>query len=396
MTTFPLPTLAAQVTAAGISAPSFPDILQSLQTSFRLIFGSDAYVEPDSQDGQWISIIASAINDSNNTAIAVYNSFSPITAQGVGLSLVVKINGIARHVPTNSTADLTIVGVFGTTITNGKIGDILGNRWSLPASVTIPAGGLVVITATCDVAGAVSAPAASITNILTPTLGWQTANNVNPATIGAPVETDAALRQRQSVSTALTAETPLKAILGSVASLTGVLRIAADDNDTGTTDANGVPAHSLAMIVEGGDAQAIAQAIFDKKGPGAQTYGTTTETVVDPFGVPKAVNFYRPTPVAIAMEISLHPLAGYASTFGDAVEQAAVDYVNSLSIGDDVVTTRLYVPCNLYFGAGSSTFEITLIRIKKVSGGSFSTADIVIAFNEVASAALGNVTLLIV
>ena len=220
MPTFPLSTLAAQVTAAGISAPSFPDILESLQTSFKLIFGSDAYVDPDSQDGQWIAIIAAAINDSNATAIAVYNSFSPSTAQGVGLSIVVKINGLARHVPTNSTADVTLVGVFGTTIINGKVGDGLGNRWSLPASVTIPSGGSIIVTATCDTVGAVSAPAASIVNILTPTLGWQTVTNVNPATVGAPVESDAALRLRQSVSTALTAETPLKAILGAVASLT--------------------------------------------------------------------------------------------------------------------------------------------------------------------------------
>ena len=83
MTDYPLSTLAASVTATGISAPPLEDILGSLQASYRSIYGSDAYLEPDSQDGQWIAILATAFNDCNNVAIAVYNAFSPSSAQGI-------------------------------------------------------------------------------------------------------------------------------------------------------------------------------------------------------------------------------------------------------------------------------------------------------------------------
>jgi hypothetical protein len=82
VTTYPLPTLAATVTDAGISAPPYADILLSLQASYRSIFGSDIYIDADSQDGQWLAIIAAAVNDCNAATIAAYNSRSPATAQG--------------------------------------------------------------------------------------------------------------------------------------------------------------------------------------------------------------------------------------------------------------------------------------------------------------------------
>ena len=80
MATYPLATLAAQVTSTGISAPSYNDILSSLTASFQGIYGSDAYLGPDSQDGQLLAVVAQAIYDCNQTAIAVYNQFSPQTA----------------------------------------------------------------------------------------------------------------------------------------------------------------------------------------------------------------------------------------------------------------------------------------------------------------------------
>ena len=77
---YPLPTLAATLSATGISAPAYTDILLSLQASYGTIFGTDAYIAPDSQDGQLLAVVARAISDCNDMAIAVYNSFAPSTA----------------------------------------------------------------------------------------------------------------------------------------------------------------------------------------------------------------------------------------------------------------------------------------------------------------------------
>jgi hypothetical protein len=57
--------------------------------------------------------------------------------------------------------------------------------------------------------------------------------------------------------------------------------------------------------------------------------------------------------------------------------------LNNLTIGDDVLLTKLYVPANLPTLAAGATFDISLIRIKK-NAGAFGTTNIVLAFNEVA------------
>lgn len=83
--------LAATVTASGISAPDYQTILNTLTGYFHQIYGDDVYLETDSKDGQMLAIYARGIHDANNMAIAVYNSFSPATAQGRGLASNVKL-----------------------------------------------------------------------------------------------------------------------------------------------------------------------------------------------------------------------------------------------------------------------------------------------------------------
>ncbi|EOT3440783.1 baseplate J/gp47 family protein, partial [Escherichia coli] len=206
--------LSATVTAQGISAPDYQTILDTLTSYFRQIYGSDAYLEPDSKDGQMVALVALAVHDANNTAIEIYNSFSPTTAQAAALSSNVKINGITRKVATNSTADLLLTGTAGTTITNGSARDKNGIIWNFPASVAIGVDGTVLVTATCANSGSVAAMAGTITTINTPTRGWVSVTNPAAATVGTPAETDAELRIRQSQSVALPSITPFEALDG--------------------------------------------------------------------------------------------------------------------------------------------------------------------------------------
>jgi len=118
--------LSATVTAQGISAPDYQTILDKLSEYFRQIYGNDAYLDPDSKDGQMLAIYALGIHDANNTSIAVYNSFSPSTGMGRALSSNVKINGITRKLATNSTADVVIEGDVGVQITSGNVRDANG------------------------------------------------------------------------------------------------------------------------------------------------------------------------------------------------------------------------------------------------------------------------------
>lgn len=377
---FPLPTLAAQVTPTGISAPSFSDILTSLQTSARQIFGSDAYLEPDSQDGQLLGLFARAIHDCNQTAIAVYNSFSPQTAQGEGLSNVVKINHIKRLVPSNSTVNVDIVGQVGTLILNGVVGDIAGNRWTLPASVTIPPDGTVTVTATAVEAGAIGSPIGTLINILTPTAGWASVTNSSAGALGNPVESDGQLRIRQEQSPSFTAVATLRGLAASIVSIPGVTYGVVYENDTNSTDTNGLPAHSISVVVRGGDADTIANTIYNKKAPGVATYGTTTIAVIDATGTSRNINYYVPTEIGIRVAISLTALDGYTTAVTAEIKAAIVDFIAALSVGEDVVVNRLYTPALLLGSLDSEKYKITALTAGLAPAGSLGTTDIAISF----------------
>ncbi|HHQ2336213.1 TPA: baseplate J/gp47 family protein [Enterobacter roggenkampii] len=386
--------LSATVTAEGISAPDYQTILDTLKSYFQQIYGSDAYLEPDSKDGQMVALVALAIHDANNTAISVYNCFSPATGYGAALTSNVKINGIARRGATNSTVDLVLTGTAGTSITNGTVKDTNNVIWRLPASVTIGVGGTVTVTATCSNSGAVAALAGTITTINTPTRGWASVTNPAAATVGAPAETDAELRIRQGQSVALPSLTPFEGVDGAIANVAGVTRHKLYENDTGATDSNGLPPHSISAIVDGGDVTEIAQTIRGNKGQGTATYGTTSVTVPDTYGNPHVISFSRSTDVPIFGHITLKAFTGYTSQIGVQIQQAVADYINGLTIGDDVLLSRIYSPANLGVVSGGNAryYDIQELLIGK-SAGSVAAANIIIAYNESASCKPENIVL---
>jgi len=384
---------AAYVDATGIHAPTYADIVAYLNSAFQTIYGADIVTDPATQDGQLIGIFALAIADTNSACIAVYNSFSPSTAQGVGLSSNVKINGIARLTPSFGQVDLVITGIAGTEIVNGVAEDGASTPWDLPASVIIPFGGQITVRATADPPGDVPALPNTINRIRTPTYGWQTVNNPGAASPGAPVETDAGLRERQSVSTALPSSTVLDGVVGAVAGLSGVIDYRGYENDTSIdytvmpppVGEWPLPPHSICMVVAGGDPIAICQTILNKKTLGCFTYGDIRESVTDIYGIPHDIGFFIPTQVPIQVGIGITPLPGYSTTIGQAMSAAVAAYINALRIGDDVLYSKLFLPANLCDATTGlpigavGTFDITEMA---VNGG---TANIPIAFNQKAA-----------
>ena len=314
-------------------------------------------------------------------AALVYNSFSPATAQSDALDKNVRINGIARKAPTYSMCDVDITGTVGTVIKNGSVKDTLNRVWVLPEVVTIPLTGKVTVTARASEAGAWSSLPNTITIINTPTRGWLSVDNPNEGTAGAPVESDAELRRRQAKSVALPAQSVVNGIIGGVAAVSGVTRYRCYENDGGVTDEHGIPAHSISMVVEGGDAEEIAKQIHLHKTAGSGTYGDTTIGVADKYGITTNIRFQRPSYVRVKIRITLQPLEGYTNAYTAALKERVEDYVNSLGIGEAVYIARLVPPildCNSDI---TSTFDI--ISIEAAAGeGEYAAANIKVAFNE--------------
>ncbi|WP_151867439.1 baseplate J/gp47 family protein [Acinetobacter soli] len=375
-------TVAPVVNDAGVIAPTYYEIVEYLKQQYRTIYGEDAYLENDSQDGQWIGVQSRAIADVNAAIVTLYSSFSPKTAVKEALSRNVAINGIKRALPTFSTVDLVITGTSGTTINNGYANDVNGNKWLLPATVTIPSSGSITVTATASVAGAVLAMAGTVTIIGKPTRGWLGVDNTAASSIGTSIENDAKLRQRQALSVAIPSQSKTDSIKGAIFSLSGVSRCKTYENDSDQVDSLGIPANSLCVVVSGGDVQQIAQIMRAKKSMGCGYFGNTAVSVLDTFQQPVTINLYRPNIRNVGFLISMEGTTEYTSEIGKDIKQAMADYVNQLDIGDRITLNKIYIPAGLYGNLDSRTYEITSITIQ-VDGIDID-GDFSLAFNEVA------------
>lgn len=202
-------------------------------------------------------------------------------------------------------------------------------------------------------AGPVGALAGTLATIVTPVDGWQGAINLLDAQVGALQETNPALRVRREAELAGQGGSTADAIR---AAILKVNEGSTDPNhqpptsctvfynDTDLPDANGVPAHAVEVLVQGGTAQDITQAVWKAVGAGTATYGNQTGVATDSQGNPQIVNWSRPVQVLVYVTATV----GYDSsqwTSSALVVQAALSalltYGEQFPIGTDVRASPL-------------------------------------------------------
>jgi uncharacterized phage protein gp47/JayE len=391
---------------AGLHIPTYQNIEDKLVENAQLIFGDDIYLENDSQDFQDIAARARAIYETLLTTQMAYNARSPITATGASLDAVVELCGIRRHGASFSTAEVTITGTAFTLITNGVVADINGNLWSLPTTVTIEVDGTVVATATCQQEGEITALPDQIAIIQTPTFGWASVTNPAAATVGQPTETDSALRARQAVSVANPSQALTTGILGGVLAVDNVVDAQLYENDTSSTvytiggvpNIDGFPAHSISLVVDGGDDNEVAQAIALRKTPGCYTNGDVPVVVYDRYGVPITIRFFRPVEKTVFVEITIRALAGYTSAIGADIKAALLAYVNGMQAGESLILSELWEAAlsvdPRIDPRQMPTFSLTSLEAYITSGAPLPD-DITFQFDEKAVTELLNITLLV-
>jgi uncharacterized phage protein gp47/JayE len=323
------------IDATGLTLPMYVEVQDWMKAAFREIYGQDIYIEPDSMDGQLIAILSKALHDAYSSIGAAYHSFSPSTAQGVGLSRVVKINGIRRKLSSRSSVDLRIVGWAGTTIVNGSAQDILGQTWYLPATVVIPPEAELMVTALAELPGEVRASA-------------HTVNRIGTAV-------------RQSISTAIPAKSAFESLVGAVASVQGVSRYRGYENESTGVNDRGMPPNSVAMVLEGGDVGEISSIMYRKKTPGTITWGTEFGTYIDYDGIPHRLYFSRPVQVPVTISIPIKPLARFTSSKETAIKQSVAAWINAHPIGENVAVEEIATSARLItqqYPEGDPTFRI--------------------------------------
>lgn len=363
------------IDSTGIHVPTYEDIRDELISSMKQIFGTDIYIDKDSQDYQQISIFAKKIFDTNAQSVMVYNDRTANTAIGVGLDNLCALVGIKRKPATFSVVQLTVTGDPGTIIQNGQASDGR-SLWDLPKDVTIPDNGQITVECQSHQKGYAQALPNTITKIMTPVFGWISVTNTYQSNPGNDEETDAALRGRFSESTQLPAQSVFESMIASLKTVEGVTRVKGYENDTGTNNELGHPPHSVTFIVEGGTDELVAYEIMDKKTPGCYTNGTTTVELTSVTGNVTVIRFYRPTYKPVYVKLLVKKLAGYNDNYAEEMKKAIVDYVNNLQIAETVYRSIIWSVAISQMGSIlAPEFSVTDIQLS-VDGSNWSQADI--------------------
>lgn len=372
---------APYIDTTGIHVPTYEDIRDDLIASMKQIFGQDIYLDDDSQDYQQISIFAKKIFDTNSLAVLAYNNRTANTAIGTGLDNLCALVGIKRKPATYSMCQLTINGEPGTVINNGQASDGT-NLWDLPETVTIPDNGIITVEATSHEKGYVAALPNTINIVVTPVYGWLGVTNTYQPNPGNDAETDASLRARYATSTQAPADSIFESLLASLKQVTGVTKVRGYENDTGAADSNGLPAHSVTFVVEGGDNVDIATEIYYKKTPGCYTNGTTAVNLTSPSGNITVIRFYRPTYKTVYVKVFVKKLSGYNDNYATDIKSAIVDYVSGLDLAETVYRSILWSVAIGQMGSITSPeYSVTDIQTS-TDGSSYSQADVSMLFNE--------------
>jgi uncharacterized phage protein gp47/JayE len=188
--------------------------------------------------------------------------------------------------------------------------------------------------------GVVVGNSGTITVIETPVSGWQSVINLEDADLGADIETDESLRIRRELELARAGKSPADAIRADILDVEGVTHATVFYNDTDETDADGVPPHSVEVLVRGGDDQDIWDTLFDSVAAGIRTFGTEEGTTEDSEGTEHPIKFSRPEEIEIYVDVFVTKDPDtYPADGDDQIKEAIVTAGDARGTGLDAVAS---------------------------------------------------------
>lgn len=346
--------MTSQITANGLSIDTLDAITQSLVNGFKNIYGANINVDQNSPDGQMIGIFAQATEDLLEFIANVNNSFDPDQAQGVLLDQRCAINNIERlggtytiqpiSVTVNQT--VTLDGLDANfdspTATGYTVQDSSGNQFILQTTTTFTAG-TTVANFRAALIGVVSVPINTITTPVTIVQGVTGVNNPNAAiTVGQNEETDAQLRTRRAQAVANATTGYLNGLLAKIQALSGVTEAVLYENDTGSTDANGTPAHTVWLIVAGGSNSDIANTIYENKSYGCGMRGAQTFNITTANGTIFVAKWDNPTPETLYIKFTIQTVpSGSGFSFNTTTIAASMASLLQYGIGQVAETSLI-------------------------------------------------------
>ena len=307
-------------------------------------------------------------NSASNIIFQVIDANAVISAQqtcDVGVTMGTVVNGTKYTVTVNGTAYsktagasdtiATVLTAIGSQINQTGITAQVENdalritetnqedtfSVAISADMTFDTIGSPV-TFECMTEGAITPAIGDLTNIVTTYAGWESVSNNVSANTGRLAESDTALRQRWNASLYTRSVGMTDSIASALMTLNGVTSAYVYENDTDSTDADGRPPHSIEAVVNGGEADEIGLAIWQKKAAGIDTYGRQSVSINDSQGFAHTIRYNRPIEVNIYLRITVteYPEEPLPPNAQNLIAESALNYGNTLTVGNDVILQR--------------------------------------------------------
>lgn len=387
----------AGLTPEGLVIKTQPELEAEITGGIRTNVSPGIKATTDTVVGQAVKLTSERIADLWELLQAVYDSQDPSTATGISLARVAKITGTEKRPATKTRVTATVNIDPGTYPAGSLIAHIIGRPQERFVSIETAenltaSAGEVDIVFEAEIAGPIVVLAGQLSVIASPVTGWNWVYNADDGTTGLPEETDEQLRTRRENELDSAGSTTVEAIAADVRKVEGVISVRGLNNDFDATDANGLPPHSVEMIVFGpeipvaSDDTAVAEQIAASKADGVRAYGSTVVVVEDDEGNEQVIGFSRPTIVQVeyAVTVKIDPTS-YA---GDAaVKEALTSYTNALLSGQSV--SYFNAACMALHVAGVQTIQaLTLSRVGDPPG----TVDLPMGTREIPRVSSLNIT----
>lgn len=246
--------------------------------------------------------------------------------------------------------------------------------------------------------GALEIPVNSITQIISTQIGWDSVTNITPGQPGRSTETDDQLRQRYNRGVYRLGAGTIDSIQANLEqNILGLVSVFVYENTTNITDGDGRPAHSIEVVIQGGDPSTIANEIFRVKPAGINTFGSVSVDVTDSESYVHTINFNRPSPVYVwvKVEINKYTEEVFPGSGDLQIAQIIMDTGNTFGVGKDVIHQRFIGPIFAKLNGISSVVITTALTTDPdtvPAPGDYTSSNKAIAIRELSRFALERIT----
>jgi len=333
----------AGLSATGFDAKALDDIQSEIVDFLHSEIDPTLNLTETSILGQAIGAFATQLRAGWEAIAATYVSRDPSQAEDDALEAISEITGTIRAAATYSTMTVTCTLAAGSYAAGDLIVYLPGSpdeTFTNDAAITT-AGPTEDLAFTATVTGPIQVPAATTLALSSPPSGFTAAVSVGAAAPGSDVETIPELRIRRERELRRQGSTSTDAVRVDVDDVAATTYVTVYENDTDATNGDGMPPHSIEVVVVGGDDDEIATAILASKAAGIQAHGSTTVTAYDDVGNAHTIKFSRPTSKTIYIHLDITAKTG--TYLGDsAVQDAITEWTDvNLSVGIDVLKARI-------------------------------------------------------